>query len=141
MKIMTEQAIILAALDARSRAYAPYSHFYVGAALLCKDGSIFCGVNIENASYPAGICAERSAFCAALSAGQRQFSALAIAGGKEDPPETDCPPCGICRQFISEFCGADFPILLVRSEKDYRRYTLGELLPEHFTLSPTGDQK
>lgn len=125
--------LISLALAARERAYSPYSDFCVGAALLCADGEIFTGANVENSSYGGTICAERSAFCAAISAGKREFAAIAVVGAKrgEEPAEL-CPPCGICRQFMSEFCSPEFPVLLYGGE--ILETTLGELLPAAFKL-------
>ena len=124
---------IAAALEARKKSYSPYSGYSVGAAILCKDGSIFTGCNIENASYGATMCAERAALFTAVAAGHRDFEAIAIVGGKAD--EADLPyPCGICRQVMSEFCGRDFKIIVAKSEKDFEEHTLGELLPHSFEL-------
>ena len=110
------------ALQARERAYVPYSHFAVGAALLCKDGTVYQGCNIENAAYPATNCAERTAF----------FAAIAVAGGPAgEAPAAFCPPCGVCRQVMREFCGADFTIVLSDGGK-IQAYTLEELLPCSF---------
>lgn len=128
----TKLALAGKALEALGNAYAPYSRFHVAAALLCRDGEIFTGCNVENASYPAGICAERSAFAAAVSSGRREFTAIAIAGGKDGIAADFCPPCGICRQVMREFAGPDFLILLVKSGEEYREFTLEELLPESF---------
>lgn len=116
------------AVDARKNAYAPYSGFAVGAALLCADGSIFTGCNVENASFPAGICAERAALFAAVSAGKRQFAAIAVAAG--DAPTT---PCGICRQALAEFGALDV-LCADRDGCGCRVYSLRELLPESFSL-------
>ena len=135
-----EERLAREAMAVRLHAYAPYSHFFVGAALLGSNGKIYTGCNIENASYPAGICAERSAFASAVSAGCRRFLAIAIAGGPEDKDRAsgrtavlpECPPCGICRQFMREFCGNRFPVILVTSEKQFRTVTLGTLLPDSF---------
>lgn len=127
--------LICKALEARQKAYAPYSGFMVGAALLCKDGRIFTGCNIENASYGATNCAERTAFFKAVSEGYREFTAIAIAGGRREAQSLEyCAPCGICRQVMSEFCDPDaFLVILPRSEEDYKSYTLGQLLPLGFT--------
>ena len=126
--------LIEKALEARKNAHAPYSDFYVGAALLTADGEIFLGANIENGSYGATICAERSAFCSAISSGKRTFSAIAIVGGKKDDDISDfCPPCGICRQFMAEFCSPDFEILLYNG-KETKKTTLASLLPDSFNL-------
>lgn len=119
---MTEKELLELARAARERAYAPYSHFRVGAALLAGSGSVYIGCNIENASYSATICAERTAFCKAVSEGEREFIMIAIAG-ESDP----CPPCGVCRQMMREFCKDSFVILT-----ESGRHTLGELLPHSF---------
>jgi cytidine deaminase len=128
------QELVKTALSMRKMSYTPYSHFNVGAALLSADGKIYTGCNIENASYTPTNCAERTAFFKAVSEGVRDFTAIAIAGGKEDATELDyCPPCGVCRQVMSEFCKDDFKIYLVKSETEYKEYTLTELVPERFT--------
>lgn len=121
------------ALCARNQAYAPYSRYKVGAALLTSDGRIYQGCNVENASYGATNCAERTAFFKAISEGTRQFSAIAIAGGPEDKPITEYAyPCGICRQVMQEFCDPKFQIIVVKSENEYKIMTLDELLPHGF---------
>ena len=133
-KAIDEQMLIGQANEARAHSYTRYSDFAVGAALLCADGRVFAGVNIENGSYGATICAERSAFASAISAGAKDFVAIAVVGGKKGEPITAfCPPCGICRQFMSEFCTPDFPVLLWDGERIERK-TLGALLPEAFAL-------
>ncbi len=119
------------AIQAREKAYVPYSKFKVGAALKTKDGKIYLGCNIENASFSMTNCAERTAFFKAISEGEREFSAIAIVGGK-DKIEF-CPPCGACRQVMREFCNKDFKIILFDGE-DESVYTLGELLPLNFKL-------
>lgn len=122
-----------AALDARSTAYAPYSHYTVGAALLTQEGEIICGGNIENASYGAANCAERTAIFKAVSEGKRNFTAIAIAGGMEGAAPVDYAyPCGICRQVMQEFAGETFMVLVVKSPADTREYELKELLPYGF---------
>ena len=126
--------LISAAMAVRKNSYAPYSAFYVGAALMAEDGTVFTGTNCENASYPAGHCAERAAFAAAVSAGKRRFRAIAVAGGKEDIPGGYCMPCGICRQMMSELCSGDFIIILAKGKSEYKLYTLDEMLPLQFTL-------
>lgn len=136
MKTEEIRNLIRAAATARRNAYAPYSEFYVGCAVMTADGVIYTGVNVENASYPVGICAERSAFAAAVSAGEHDFTGAAILGGKgKSQPQGYCPPCGMCRQFLAEFCGRDFQVILAIDEEHYRVYTLGDLLPETFVLS------
>ena len=123
------------ALRMRVMAYAPYSKFLVGAALLADDGRVFTGCNVENAGYSATNCAERTAFFKAVSEGVRGFKAICIAGGPEGAKELDfCPPCGVCRQVMSEFCGGDFEIILAKSPDEYKFFTLDELLPERFGL-------
>lgn len=122
-----------AALHARCYAYVPYSNYTVGAALLTAEGKIYLGCNIENATYGATNCAERTAFFKAVSEGERSFRAIAIAGGIAGQEPADYAyPCGICRQVIKEFCGDDFEIIVVKSSKDYQVYTLAELLPHGF---------
>ena len=132
---MDDKALFQQALDARARAYAPYSHFAVGAALLCADGTVYTGCNIENAAFTPTVCAERVAFFRAVSDGQRTFAAIAVAGAPEDaPPESPCTPCGVCRQVMAEFCRADtFRVLLGASPGNVRAYTLRELLPLAFS--------
>lgn len=128
---MTDKELILSALKARENAYAPYSQFLVGAALLCSDGTVYTGCNIENISYSATVCAERTAIFKAVSEGKRDFEAVAIVGGKKD--ETIFAyPCGICRQVMAEFCKADFKVVVAKSEETYEKYSLSELLPKSF---------
>ena len=120
------------AVNAAKNSYSPYSGFKVGAALLCKDGSVYLGCNVENASYSATVCAERTAFLKALSDGKREFSAIAVAGGREEVGIDACPPCGICRQTMAEFCkNDDFSVLLVR-KNGFDEYLLNELFPLSF---------
>jgi len=122
--------LLILAEQARKNAYCKYSGFAVGAALLTESGVIYTGCNIENSSYPVGICAERVAFGKALSDGHRKFRAIAIAGAPEQEQKTAfCPPCGMCRQFMSEFCQDDFEIIL--SDKIYQ---MKDLLPVRFAL-------
>lgn len=121
-----------AAVKMREKAYVPYSRFRVGAALLGADGKIYTGCNIENAAFTPSNCGERTAFFKAISEGVREFQAIAIAGGPEGGELQYCPPCGVCRQVMQEFCPPDFPIYLARSGTDYRVYTLKGLLPEGF---------
>ena len=116
-----KEKMIQLALEARKMAYVPYSHYTVGAALLTEDGEIYCGCNIESASYGATNCAERTAFFKAISEGKRNFSAIAIAGGMEgEEPKEYAYPCGICRQVIKEFVKDDFRIIVARSLTDYK---------------------
>lgn len=130
-----EKELVQAALAAREKAYAPYSGFLVGAALLAENGKIYPGCNVENAAFGPSNCAERTAVFSAVCDGQRHFRMLAVAGGKAGEPLAACFPCGVCRQVLSEFCGPDFPVLVVSSDDGaYQTYTLQELLPCHFTL-------
>ena len=125
--------LIQTALDARKNAYAPYSHYQVGAALLSSDGTIYSGCNSENASYGATNCAERTAFFSAVSEGKRDFLAIAITGGLEGEEISDyAVPCGICRQIMQEFCGDDFQVIVAKSTEDFRQYPFSEILPFGF---------
>ncbi len=125
--------LIERAKAAMERAYAPYSGYQVGAALLCSDGRIFEGCNIENSAFSPTICAERAAFAAAVSAGQREFAAIAVCGGKDGNITGIFPPCGVCRQVMKEFCGEDFKVYLINPD-GYEETTLGQLLPMSFSL-------
>ncbi|MBR1408371.1 MAG: cytidine deaminase [Clostridia bacterium] len=128
--------LIRAALEAREMAYTPYSHFKVGAALLAKDGTVWRGCNIENAAYTPTNCAERTAFFKAVSEGCREFSAIAVVGGREGPVTEECAPCGVCRQVMAEFCDPDdFRVILAADEEHYSVYRLRELLPQAFVPS------
>lgn len=129
---MDDKRLMEAALRARENSYSPYSHFCVGAALLCKNGKLYTGCNIENAAYSPCNCAERTAFFKAVSEGEREFEAIAIVGGRAGEEGSFCAPCGVCRQVMAEFCEKDFKIVL--GDKDKREiFTLGELLPFSFT--------
>ena len=137
---MNYDELVKKAIEMTNRSYAPYSHFHVGAALLAKDGSVWTGCNIENAAYGPSNCAERTAVFKAVSEGVLEFEAIAIAGGPEDsngkPVIQDfCPPCGVCRQVLSEFCKSDFKIILVNGAGQEKVFTLGQLLPESFSLN------
>lgn len=130
-----KKMLIQKAMEAQKMAYVPYSHFHVGAALLGKSGRIYTGCNVENASYPAGICGERTAISKAVSEGETEFQAIAIVGNLEGQEAKEyCMPCGICRQVMAEFCKEDFVVLAAKDAEDYREMTLGELLPESFHL-------
>ena len=120
------RALFELAKAVRDKAYAKYSGFRVGAALVASSGQVYFGVNIENAAFPAGICAERAAFCSAVTAGEHSFSALAVCGGDE---QVACFPCGICRQVLAEFCTPDFPVILADGV-----YPLAGLLPHAFSM-------
>ncbi|MCR5792696.1 MAG: cytidine deaminase [Lachnospiraceae bacterium] len=131
MKQEQIQELIKRALEAREKSYSPYSHYRVGAALLCKDGQIYTGCNIENAAYTPTNCAERTAFFKAVSEGKREFLAIAIVGGGEQV-DSYVTPCGVCRQVMKEFCRNDFAIYAAKTPEDYKEFTLMELLPESF---------
>lgn len=131
---MDDETLVRLAGEARTRAYAPYSHFAVGAALLCEDGTVYQGCNFENAAYGPSNCAERTAFYRALYEGHRRFAAIAIVGGPEGQETTEfCAPCGVCRQVMQEFCvPARFRIVLGRSNGEIAVHTLAQLFPEGF---------
>ncbi len=135
---MTERSLCAAAMAAMEKAYAPYSGYKVGAALLTASGNVYTGCNIENASYTPTVCAERTAVFKAVSEGERDFAMLAVCGGKEGEITGAFPPCGVCRQVLAEFCPPDFPVLLVTGTDDFRRITLSELLPLGFGPSFLG---
>ena len=129
------RSLALAAIEAMKKSYSPYSNFTVGAALLTKDGKVYTGANIENASYTPTICAERTAIFTAVHNGEREFEAIAIVGGHKGEIKGVTAPCGVCRQVMSEFCSPDFKVILVTSsDGDYEETTLGELLPYMFKL-------
>lgn len=136
------EELIELAMTARRLAYAPYSKFKVGAALLGSNGIIYMGCNVENASYSATNCAERTAVFNAVAEGQQQFEAIAIVGGIEDASELEfCAPCGVCRQVLREFCNPQtFEIILAKSVDDYKVITLEELLPMSFGPENLGKQ-
>lgn len=126
--------LIQKAIEQLDHAYAPYSDFKVGAALLSSDGQIFTGCNIENFAYGPSNCAERTAIFKAVSEGARDFKAIAIVGGKHGVIRDYCAPCGVCRQVMAEFCSPEeFQIILAKSPEDYQIYTLAELLPKAFS--------
>lgn len=128
---MDEKALMAQAIEAMTNAYAPYSGFCVGAALLCDDGTVYRGCNVENASYGATNCAERTAFFKAVSEGKRKFTAIALCGGKGGKLTNFCAPCGVCRQVMREFCDKDFLIHLTDGNQ-LQTYTLEQLLPQSF---------
>ena len=130
---INEKYLIEQAIEARSLAYAPYSHFQVGAALLTKQGKVYKGCDIENAAYTPSNCAERTAIFKAVSEGEREFAAIAIVGSMEGESNTlPTGPCGVCRQVMAEFCSLDMPVIIAKSPADYITMTLGELLPLSF---------
>ena len=131
---MDNHQLIKAAFKAREHAYAPYSHFAVGAAVLTKDGQVYTGCNIENASYGTTNCAERTAIFKAVSEGHKEFVKIAIVGGKPGEEISEFAyPCGVCRQVMAEFCDVkEMKVLIAKSEEDYMEKTLDELLPHSF---------
>ncbi len=129
---MTDRELLNLAIEARKYSYAPYSEFHVGAALLTKSGKVYKGCNIENASFGATNCAERTAIFKAVSEGEGDFEAIAIVGGKDGKELELCPPCGICRQVMTEFCDLDTFRIVLGDEHEERSYTLTELLPLTF---------
>lgn len=133
LKDIPVEELIKSALEARKRAYAPYSHYQVGAALLTNELRIYTGCNIENAAYGPGICAERTAIAKAVSEGWRKWKAIAVVGGPKGEVTQYAFPCGICRQVMREFADPEsFLVIVAKSIKEYRVYSLGHLLPEGF---------
>lgn len=128
------QELIDIARRQREYSYAPYSGFRVGAALLADNGHIYTGCNIENAAYGPTNCAERTAVFKAVSEGVTEFQAICVVGGSEEEVNELCPPCGVCRQVLLEFCGPDFEIILAADREHYEVHTLGELVPLGFSL-------
>ncbi len=135
---ISDRALLLRAAEARERAYAPYSRFRVGAALLAASGEVYVGCNVENAAYTPTNCAERTAFFRAVSEGEREFVAIAVVGGRGAQTSGVCTPCGVCRQVMAEFCRADFRVVMGEADAPQVR-TLGELLPESFGLAASED--
>ena len=130
---MNKKDLCKAAIKALENSYSPYSNCKVGAALLCENGRVYIGCNIENAAFSPTICAERTAFAKAVSEGERNFSAIAVAGIKNGVL-TAFSPCGVCRQVMAEFCKKNFKILVVTSNESFEEYTLEQLLPSSFNL-------
>ena len=132
---MAPEKLIDLAKMAMEKAYAPYSGYKVGAALLCADGTMYQGCNIENASFSPTICAERTAIFKAVYDGHRDFTAMAICGGKDGVITGQFPPCGVCRQVMGEFCKDDFKVYLAGPNDSYETLTLAQLLPHSFGSS------
>lgn len=130
---MSPEQLAALAKEAMKKAYAPYSGFLVGAALQTKNGKVYLGCNIENASFSPTCCAERTAFFKAVSEGEREFAAIAVAGGKDGQITGLFPPCGVCRQVMQEFCAPDFLIHMVK-EDGVETVELKDLLPYGFSL-------
>ena len=129
---MTDNELCRRAESAAEAAYNPYSRFAVGAALLCGDGSVYTGCNIENASFTPTVCAERVAVFKAVSDGKRDFVKIAIAGGMNGRIDGICPPCGVCRQVLAEFCDPEMPVICANRKGEYKLVAMGDLLPDAF---------
>lgn len=129
---MNNKELIELAVNAAGNSYSPYSHFRVGAALLCDDGSVYLGCNIENSAYSATVCAERTAIFKAISDGKRGFQKIAVVGGEDGLLEKQCAPCGVCLQVMSEHCDANRFVVLLADNEGIHEYTLGEMLPYAF---------
>ncbi len=129
---MTNKELVKLAFSAMENSYSPYSKCKVGAALYTKNGKVYLGCNVENASYGATNCAERTAFFKAISEGEREFSKIAIVGGFEGKVTESFNPCGVCRQVMAEFCDADFEVLVADGEDNFNSFKLSELLPFGF---------
>ncbi len=132
---MNNNELVKLAFSAMQMAYAPYSGYKVGAALLSKSGKVYSGCNIESASYSPTNCAERTAFFKAISEGDREFSKIAVVGGKDGVVNTLFMPCGVCRQVMAEFCDDDFEIIVAESTDNFKVFKLPELLPFGFSKS------
>ena len=130
---MTDKELYKSAIKAMEYSYSPYSDCKVGAALLCKNGKIFTGTNIENAAFGPTVCAERVAIFKAISEGEKEFSKIAVVGGKGGVINGIFAPCGVCRQVLREFCDDDFEILLGETEDSFKKVTLKDLFPLSFS--------
>lgn len=135
---MNDKELVKAAFSAMQNAYAPYSNYKVGAALVGASGKVYTGCNVENASYGPTNCAERTAFFKAISEGEREFLKIAVAGGKDGVVTDMFMPCGVCRQVMAEFCDGNFKIIVARSEDDFKVFALSELLPFGFSKKNIG---
>ena len=129
---MDYKILVQAAIDAKTMSYSPYSNFCVGAALLAKSGKTYTGCNIESAAYSPTNCAERTAIFKAVSEGEREFVAIAIAGSHKNAEPDYCYPCGVCRQVLKEFVSDGFEVIVVKSTEDFRVHKFGELFPYGF---------
>lgn len=136
---MNKKDLFMLAKDAIKSSYAPYSQYNVGAVLLCKNGNIYKGCNIENASYSLTICAERTALFSAIANGEKEFEAICVVGGKKGEITDYAMPCGACRQVLAEFCDADFKVFVGVNENDIKEYKLSDLLPYSFDKSKLGE--
>ena len=129
---MTDKELVLKAIDSIKNSYSPYSQFKVGAALLTESGKVYTGCNIENVAFGPTVCAERVAFFKAISEGEKNFSKIAVVGGKNGIISSATPPCVVCRQVMREFCNDEFEILLVKENETYDKISLKDLLPYSF---------
>ena len=129
---MTDKELVLKAIESMKNSYSPYSNFKVGAALLTESGKVYTGCNIENVAFGPTVCAERVAFFKAISEGEKNFSKIAVVGGKDGIISSSTPPCGVCRQVMREFCSDDFEILIVRENNEFEKVLLKDLLPHSF---------
>lgn len=136
---MDKKDLFNKAIEAMKNSYAPYSDYNVGAALLCKNGNIYKGCNIENASYSVTNCAERTALFSAVANGEKEFVAICVVGGKNGEITDYAMPCGVCRQALAEFCDADFKVYVGINEDNIKEFNLGELLPYSFDKSKLGE--
>ena len=136
---MDKKDLFKLAKDAMKKSYAPYSNYNVGAALICKNGNVYKGCNIENASYSLTNCAERTALFSAILNGEKEFVAICIVGGINGEINDYAMPCGACRQALAEFCNEDFKVYIGIDEDNIKEYTLNELLPYSFNKSKLGD--
>lgn len=130
--MLTGEQLLEKAKEAMAGAYAPYSNFFVGAALLCEDGAVYTGCNIENAAFGVSNCAERTALFKAVSDGHRKFTAIAIVGGRNGVIDDYCYPCGVCRQALSEFVDESFKFYFTNDKGDISSMTFSDLLPYAF---------
>ena len=136
---MNKKDLFILAKDAIKNSYSPYSQYNVGAVLLCKNGNIYKGCNIENVSYSLTNCAERTALFSAIANGEKEFESLCVVGGKKGEITDYAMPCGACRQVLAEFCDADFKVFVGVNENDIEEYSLSDLLPYSFDKSKLGD--
>lgn len=136
---MDKKDLFYTAKDAMNQSYAPYSNYNVGAALLCKNGNVYKGCNVENASYSLTNCAERTALFTAIANNENEFEAICIVGGKNGVITDYAMPCGACRQVLSEFCDKDFKVYVGINENNIKEFKLSELIPYSFNKSKLGD--
>lgn len=136
---MDKKDLFNTAKDAMNHSYAPYSNYNVGAALLCKNGNVYKGCNVENASYSLTNCAERTALFTAIANGEKEFEAICIVGGKNGVITDYAMPCGACRQVLSEICDENFKVYVGINENDIKEFKLSELIPYSFNKLKLGD--